>query len=69
MHGNLLLGLAGIIVLGIAAQLLAWRLHVPSILVLLLAIGVAFWKLTAQPPAGYGMSVGEFFGPLRPPTP
>ena len=37
MIENLLLGLAGIIILGIGATWLAWRLHLPSILLLLLA--------------------------------
>jgi NhaP-type Na+/H+ or K+/H+ antiporter len=35
MSEDLLLGLASIIVLGIGAQWLAWRLHLPSILLLL----------------------------------
>lgn len=36
MSEHLLLGLASIIVLGIAAQWLAWRLHLPAILLLLI---------------------------------
>ncbi len=36
MSEHLLIGLAGIISLGIAAQWLSWRLHLPSILVLLI---------------------------------
>lgn len=35
MDNNLILGLASIIVLGIGAQWLAWLLHLPSILLLL----------------------------------
>jgi NhaP-type Na+/H+ or K+/H+ antiporter len=37
MIEDILLGLAGIIILGIGATWLAWRLHLPSILLLLLA--------------------------------
>jgi NhaP-type Na+/H+ or K+/H+ antiporter len=42
MTEPLFLGLAGIIVLGIAAQWLAWYLRVPSIFLLLLAVIAAF---------------------------
>ena len=45
MAQYVLLGLAGVVALGIAAQWLAWRLRVPSIL-LLLAFGVAAGPLT-----------------------
>ena len=45
MTRRILLGLAGVVALGIAAQWLAWRLSVPSIL-LLLAFGVAAGPLT-----------------------
>ena len=37
MSEHLLIGLAAIIVLGVLAQWLAWRLHLPGILILLLA--------------------------------
>jgi NhaP-type Na+/H+ or K+/H+ antiporter len=37
MSEHLLLGLATIIVLGIVAQWLAWRLHLPAILLLLIS--------------------------------
>lgn len=42
MTEHLFLGLAGIIVLGIAAQWLAWYIRVPSIFLLLLAVIAAF---------------------------
>ena len=35
MHGTIPLAIAGIVVLGIGAQLLAWRIGLPSILLLL----------------------------------
>ena len=49
-HSQLLVGLAGIVVLGVGAQWLSWRLHLPAIL-LLLVLGLA---------AG---SLGEEFSP------
>ncbi|UCD75219.1 MAG: cation:proton antiporter [Phycisphaerales bacterium] len=45
MNEHLLLPLAGIIILGIAAQWLAWRLRAPSILLLLL-VGIAAGPVT-----------------------
>ena len=57
MPQHLLLGLAGVVALGIAAQWLAWRLHVPSIL-LLLAFGVAAGPLTGL------LRPDELLGPL-----
>lgn len=45
MHGHELVSLASIVVLGIGSQWLAWRLHLPSILLLLLA-GFAAGPLT-----------------------
>ncbi len=41
MNENIIMGLAAVIILGIASQWLAWRLHLPSILILLLAGFVA----------------------------
>ncbi|MFC1866071.1 cation:proton antiporter [Chloroflexota bacterium] len=57
MSENLLLGLAGIVVLGIAASWLAWRLRLPSIFVLLI-IG-----LIAGPVTGF-LNPDEIFGDL-----
>ncbi|MBZ0304924.1 MAG: cation:proton antiporter, partial [Anaerolineae bacterium] len=57
MHEELLIGLAGIIGLGIAAQWLAWRLNFPSILLLLLFGFVAG-------PITLFLHVDELFGDL-----
>ncbi len=45
MTQQILLGLAGIVTLGIAAQWLAWRLRIPSIL-MLLAFGLVIGPAT-----------------------
>ncbi len=45
MHEFHLIGLAGIIILGVGAQWLAWRLHLPSILLLLL-VGIVAGPVT-----------------------
>lgn len=50
MHGNLLIGLTGIVILGIGAHWLAWRFKLPSILLLLL----------------FGFLAGPVFGFLHP---
>ncbi|MDP2690530.1 MAG: sodium:proton antiporter [Deltaproteobacteria bacterium] len=55
MTEHLLLGLSGIIVLGIFAQWLAWRLKIPSILLLL------FFGFMAGPITGF-ISPDEIFG-------
>ncbi|MBN1211865.1 MAG: sodium:proton antiporter [candidate division Zixibacteria bacterium] len=57
MSEHLLLGLASIIVLGIAAQWLAWRLHLPSILLLLI------FGFIAGPVSGV-LNPDELFGNL-----
>jgi NhaP-type Na+/H+ or K+/H+ antiporter len=60
MTQHLLLGLAGIVALGIAAQWLAWRLRVPSIL-LLLTFGILVGPVTGL------LHPDDLFGPLLPP--
>jgi NhaP-type Na+/H+ or K+/H+ antiporter len=60
MTQDLLLGLAGIIALGIAAQWLAWRLRIPSIL-LLLTFGILVG------PVANLLHPDDLFGPLLPP--
>lgn len=45
MHEHVLIGLAGIVILGIAAQWVAWRLRLPAILLLLL-LGFAAGPIT-----------------------
>jgi len=57
MDHELLIGIAGIIVLGITAQWLAWRISIPSILVLLL------FGFTAGPLTGF-LNPDRIFGPL-----
>jgi NhaP-type Na+/H+ or K+/H+ antiporter len=57
MSEHLLLGLAAIIVLGIVAQWLAWRLHLPAIL-LLLIFGIIAGPLTGI------LNPDELFGDL-----
>ena len=52
LDGNLILYLAGVPVLGIFAQWLAWRLRIPSIL-LLLGIGVALGTLVKPDEVGF----------------
>jgi len=54
---HFLIGLASIIILGIGSQWLAWRLHLPSILILLV---VGF---LAGPVTGF-LQPDEFFGGL-----
>jgi NhaP-type Na+/H+ or K+/H+ antiporter len=60
MTQHVLLGLAGIVALGIAAQWLAWRLRIPSIL-LLLTFGIVVGPVTGL------LHPDELFGPLLPP--
>ncbi len=57
MSEHLLLGLATIIVLGIVAQWLAWRLHLPAILLLLI------FCIVAGPVSGI-LNPDELFGDL-----
>ncbi len=57
MSEHLLVGLASIIVLGIAAQWIAWRLHLPSILLLLI------FGMLAGPATGI-LNPDELFGDL-----
>lgn len=57
MTEHLLLGLAAIIVLGIVAQWLAWRLHLPAILLLLI------FGIMAGPVSGI-LNPDELFGDL-----
>ena len=57
MAQSVLIDIAIIIVLGIAAQWIAWRLHVPSILLLLLA------GFLAGPVTGW-IDPDELFGDL-----
>lgn len=57
MSEQLLVGLASIIVLGIAAQWLAWRLHLPSILLLLI------FGFVAGPATGF-LAPDTLFGDL-----
>ncbi len=57
MSEHLLLGLATIIVLGIVAQWLAWRLHLPAILLLLI------FGIMAGPVSGI-LNPDELFGDL-----
>lgn len=61
MHESLLPHIAGIIVIGVAAQWLAWRLGFPSILLLLLA------GITAGPITGW-LDPDVVFGALLPPV-
>ncbi len=58
MAENLLFGLASIIILGITAEWLAWRLHLPSIL-LLLIFGLVVGPLTGllDPDALFGAAL------------
>ncbi len=60
MTHNILLGLAGIVALGVVAQWLAWRLRIPSIL-LLLTFGIV-----VGPVAGW-LHPDDLFGALLPP--
>jgi NhaP-type Na+/H+ or K+/H+ antiporter len=60
MTQHILLGLAGIVALGIAAQWLAWRLRIPSIL-MLLTFGIVVGPVTKL------LSPDDLFGPLLPP--
>jgi len=56
--GNVLIALAGVVVLGVGAQWAAWRLHLPSILLLLLCGVLAG-------PLGFGfLHPDELLGPL-----
>lgn len=57
MSERLMVTLAGILVLGIASQWLAWRLRIPSILLLL---GAGF----AVGPAIGWIDPDQLFGPL-----
>lgn len=57
METDVLIGLASIIVLGIAAQWVSWRLHLPSILLLLLS------GFVAGPVTGF-INPDELFGEL-----
>ncbi len=57
MSEHLLLGLATIIVLGIVAQWLAWRLHLPAILLLLI------FGIMAGPVSGI-LNPDKLFGDL-----
>ncbi len=57
MSEDLLLGLASIIILGIVAQWLAWRLHLPSILLLLI------FGFVAGPVTGF-LDTDAIFGDL-----
>lgn len=36
-----------------------------AILALAVAIGVGLYALMAEPPAGYGMTIGDLFAPLK----
>jgi hypothetical protein len=38
-----------------------------AILVLIVAIGAALWKLTSPPPTGYGLEFSELFKAFTPP--
>jgi NhaP-type Na+/H+ or K+/H+ antiporter len=60
MTQNVLLGLAGIVALGIAAQWLAWRLRIPSIL-MLLTFGIVVGPVTGI------LHPDDLFGTLLPP--
>jgi NhaP-type Na+/H+ or K+/H+ antiporter len=60
MHDNLLIGFGGIVLLGIAAQWLAWRIRVPSILILLV------FGFAAGPVTGF-LKPDEMFGDLLSP--
>ena len=55
MHGTIPLAIAGIVVLGIGAQLLAWRIGLPSILLLLV------FGFLAGPITGF-LDPGAIFG-------
>ncbi len=57
MDQHLLIGLAGIVVLGISAQWLAWRLRLPSILLLLI------FGFVAGPGTGF-LDPNKLFGDL-----
>ncbi len=61
MTEHLLVGLAGIIILGIGAQWLAWRLRLPSILLLLL------FGFAAGPATGF-LDPDALLGDLLPPV-
>jgi len=54
---GLLIGLAGIIVMGISAQWLAWRVKIPSILLLLV------FGIVAGPVTGF-LDTDEIFGDM-----
>ncbi len=60
MDEHYLIGLAAILVIGILARWVAWRLHLPSILLLLLA------GILAGPVAGF-LNPDELFGPVLTP--
>ncbi len=60
MDERYLIGLAAILVIGILARWVAWRLHLPSILLLLLA------GILAGPVAGF-LNPDELFGPVLTP--
>ncbi len=57
MSENLLVGVASVIILGIAAQWLAWRVHLPSILLLLI------FGLVAGPVSGF-LQPDALMGPV-----
>ena len=38
-----------------------------AIAALALAVGVVLWKLTADPPSGYGYTLQQLFEPFKPP--
>lgn len=61
MHEYLMISAAGIVVLGITAQWLAWRLHLPAILLLLLA------GIIAGPLSGF-LDPDRLFGPFLHPA-
>jgi len=44
-------------------------LMIVAIVVLAVTLGLVLHNLLAAPPSGYGLSVGELFGPFKAPAP